>query len=133
MRVFLADNHRPVKLKGDIDRARQARRNPSVAEEKVWELVRNRRLGFKFKREHPFGGYRLDFYCAEAKVALELDGEQHDPIYDAERDRYLSEFDVLVIRIPNIELFGLDPEAPYRDYFEELVKHCEKRSGRPRF
>ncbi|MEI7984125.1 MAG: DUF559 domain-containing protein [Armatimonadota bacterium] len=129
----MADNHRPSKKKEDIDRARQARSHPSVAEEIVWELVRNSRLGFKFKREHPFGGYRLDFYCAEAKVALELDGEQHDPIYDSDRDRYLSEFDVLVIRIPNLELFGLDPEAPYRDHLKELMKLCEKRSGRPRF
>ena len=133
MRVSLADNHRPRKEKEDIDRARSARKNPSAAEDIVWELIRNRKLGFNFKREHPFGGYRFDFYCAEAKLALEMDGEQHDPAYDAERDRYAAKFGVLVFRIPNVEFFKVDPVQPYENGIEECINLCEQRTGRPRF
>jgi very-short-patch-repair endonuclease len=53
----------------------------------MWSILRDRRFaGYKFRREHPLGPYTLDFYCAEAKLALELDGSQHGfPTYQ-ERD-----------------------------------------------
>ena len=124
---------RPRRTKNQIDLARSARKQPSVVEEIVWEMVRNQKLGFKFKREHPVGPNRIDFYCAEAKVGLEMDGEQHDPVLDASRDLYLSTMGILIFRIPNVEFFHLDPSAPYRDHIEELIRVCEERSGRPRF
>ena len=129
----MAYNQRPSKKKEDIDRARAARKSPSAAEDIVWEMLRNRKLGFKFKREHPFGGYRFDFYCAEAKLALEMDGEQHDPAYDVERDQYAKAFGVMVYRIPNVEFFQLDPTLPYKDGIEECIRLCEQRTGRLRF
>ena len=129
----MAERKRLKRTREQVALARDARKSPSVAEEIVWGIVRNRKLGFKFKREFPIGPYRFDFYCDEAKVALEMDGEQHNPIRDATRDQYFESMGIETFRVPNVEFFALDPEALYRDYIEELVKLCEQRSGRSRF
>jgi len=39
----------------------------------LWELVRGKQLGFKFRSQHPFPPFILDFYCPQARVAVELD------------------------------------------------------------
>ena len=129
----MAGRIRPKRTKEQIALGQSARKKPSVAEDIVWEIVRNRKLGFKFKREHSIGRYRVDFYCAEAKLGLEMDGEQHDPVRDAIRDEYFSTIGILIFRVPNVEFFQLDPTAPYRDHLEECIKLCEERTGRPRF
>lgn len=129
----MPDRKRPKRTQEQVELAKQARKTPSVAEEIIWSIVRNRKLGFKFNREYPIGRYRIDFFCDEAKVGLEVDGEQHDPIQDKTRDAYLADLGILIFRIPNVEFFQIDPEAPYRDHIEELVKLCEQRSGRSRF
>ncbi|HEX9162646.1 MAG TPA: DUF559 domain-containing protein [Thermoanaerobaculia bacterium] len=52
--------------------------------------------------QHPIRGYIVDFYCAELKLAIELDGRQHaEAAYDAERDCELSKAGVTVLRIIN--------------------------------
>src|ERR1700704_5521681 len=59
-------------------RARQLRKKQTWAEKALWRLLRDRRFsGYKFRRQHPFGDYFLDFYCAEAKLVLETDGFMH--------------------------------------------------------
>lgn len=90
-------------------------------------MLRARKAEFKFRREHPIGPYRLDFYCAEVKVCIEMDGEQHDPERDLVRDRYLAKLGIVTVRIPNIEFFELDPVAPYRDHIGEALKVCKAR------
>ena len=80
-------------------------------------------------REHEVDRFRLDFYCREAMLAVEMDGEQHDPARDALRDEALSRLELHVHRIPNRRFFGLD-EAPYRDDLREIQRLCEERSGR---
>ena len=61
-----------------IARARGLRQNMPPAQRQLWRLLRDRRFaGYKFRREHSVGRYVLDFYCAEAKLSLELDGRQH--------------------------------------------------------
>ena len=58
--------------------ARQLRRNQTDDEKQLWRELRGRSFaGFKFRRQHTVGGYILDFYCADAKLAVELDGSQH--------------------------------------------------------
>ena len=98
-----------------------------MAEEIVWRLLRGHKEGFKFRREHPIGSYRLDFYCAEVKVCIELDGEQHDPVRDEIRDNYLARLGIVTYRIPNVEFSQLDPNAPYQDHILEALKLCESR------
>ena len=58
--------------------AKTLRRNQTDAEKKLWDHLRNRELAnFKFRRQHPIGSYIADFYCAEKKPLIELDGGQH--------------------------------------------------------
>ena len=119
----------PNRSKPAIQRARTARKNPSVAEEIVWGLLRNSRMGFKFRREFPILQYRVDFFCAEARLALEFDGEQHDPGRDAVRDQALGELGIEVLRIPNRTFFMLDRDTSL-DPLREILAMCEERSGR---
>jgi very-short-patch-repair endonuclease len=72
------------------------------SESKVWRAVRDRQLGFKIRRQQPMGRFILDFYCAEAKLAIEIDGDVHaapdQAVYDAARTAWLEERGYAVIR-----------------------------------
>lgn len=85
------------------DRARGMRKQPSRAERAVWEIVRDSRLGFKFRRQRPIDRYIADFACMEAKLIIEVDGASHDVNdqieYDAERTERLIALGWRVIRI----------------------------------
>jgi len=64
--------------KGAIEFARNLRKTATNSEALLWQLVRDRqRCGKKFRRQHPLGIYTVDFYCAEAKLVLEVDGTPH--------------------------------------------------------
>ncbi|MBI2741306.1 MAG: endonuclease domain-containing protein [Rhodospirillales bacterium] len=59
-------------------RARELRRDGSRAEQKVWELLRGRRInGAKFRRQHPIGPYFADFACISRRLVIEVDGDHH--------------------------------------------------------
>src|SRR6266511_731801 len=77
-------------------RARTLRKKATWAEKLLWSRLRNRQFaGYKFRRQHPVGPYNLDFYCAEARLAVELDGREHGhPDHrttDKERDAFLAQ------------------------------------------
>ena len=114
-----------------IRRARGFRRNSSVAESVFWEHVRNIGTGFKFRRQVPIGRYFLDFYCAEAKLSVELDGEQHasNREYDGRRDAALARLGIKTVRIPNLDLFE-DTHVQLTRWLGKIVQECEERSGR---
>ena len=63
-------------------------------------------LGLKFRRQQVVGRYVLDFYCAELRLGIEIDGEVHDgqPEYDAVRDEILSSYGIRILRIRNEDL-----------------------------
>ena len=67
-----------------------------------------RRYPFRFTRQKVMGKYILDFYCAQAKLAIELDGSQHyqdaEVVKDEERTNYLAGYAIQVVRIPNNEV-----------------------------
>jgi len=76
----------------------------------LWSRLRNRQLdGWKFKRQVPKGRYIVDFYCAEARLIVELDGGQHAHAaavaHDARRTTYLQESGFRVARFWNNEVF----------------------------
>jgi very-short-patch-repair endonuclease len=85
--------------------ARDLRRAQTRAEHKVWWWLRDRALGYKFRRQVPVGPYILDFYCDELGLAIELDGPQHNTFdmsdYDSERTLFLRERGIEVVRMPN--------------------------------
>lgn len=85
------------------DRARGMRKQPSEAERAVWEIVRDNRLGAKFRRQRPISRYIADFACMEAKLIIEIDGNSHDIAdqieRDAERTRILNTLGWRVLRL----------------------------------
>ena len=70
----------------------------------LWRLLRGSPGGFRFRRQHPAGPFVLDFFCARANLAVEIDGFSHDagdrPIRDARRDAWLAEHRIDTLRIP---------------------------------
>jgi very-short-patch-repair endonuclease len=107
------------------DLSRQFRREPTSAERRFWDLVRDRRFdGHRFRRQHPLGTYIADFYCSELRLAVEIDGPIHDAQRDAdrERDANLATFGVHVFRITNAEALGDSASIlqRLRDYIARL-------------
>ncbi|KUM42516.1 endonuclease domain-containing protein [Pseudomonas sp. EpS/L25] len=86
-----------------ITHARSLRRNQTDAERALWQHLRGKRFqGFKFRRQHPYGRYILDFVCLEARLVVELDGGQHqDSPADRERDVWLGAQDFQTLRFWN--------------------------------
>ena len=85
-------------------RAKSLRSEMSLPEVLLWQALRTRPGGLKFRRQHPAGRYVLDFFCASLRLAVEIDGEAHDrtgrPKHDEGRDVWLGAHDVRVLRIP---------------------------------
>ena len=97
-------------------RAIELRQTETEAEKKLWSLIRNRQLnGKKFRRQHAFTNYILDFYCHECKLAVELDGTPHqekeNKEYDAARTRLLEEYGITVLRFWNNEVMNDDKKV----------------------
>jgi very-short-patch-repair endonuclease len=88
-----------------LARAREMRRPQTPTETALWRALRNRNLKYKFRRQHPIENFIVDFYCAQAKLCIEIDGATHlEPSqveYDAARTAYLEESGYTVIRFTN--------------------------------
>ncbi|MDR1761085.1 MAG: DUF559 domain-containing protein [Bacteroidales bacterium] len=90
--------------------ARDLRKNQTEAEKFLWQILRNRQLNnLKFRRQHPLCvGFILDFYCAEAKLGIELDGGYHNSAeqqaHDDERTKIINEYGINIIRFTNEEV-----------------------------
>ena len=94
------------------------------AEQLLWGLVRDRRFaGKKFRRQHPIGRYILDFYCHECRLAVELDGGQHNDeetrSRDDRRSRFLSEQGVRVVRFWNHDVL-LQTDSVLESLWDEV-------------
>ena len=60
------------------DRARELRRDMTLAERRLWDLLRSRQMdGFRFRRQMPIGPYIADFCCLQTRLIIEVDGGQH--------------------------------------------------------
>ena len=92
-----------------VHTARQLRKRMTPAEKRLWEALRNRRLaGLKFRRQHPYSTFILDFYCPQYGLVVEVDGGIHEyaqqASQDAERTAYLNTQGIRVIRFRNEEI-----------------------------
>ena len=101
--------------------AEALRRNPTDAEKRLWQMLRDRRLAdSKFRRQVPLGPYIVDFYCAEAKLVVEADGGQHaESPMDEVRTAWLTENGYRVKRYWNNEILQ-NPEGIFIDLLEAL-------------
>ncbi|MFH1137463.1 MAG: DUF559 domain-containing protein [Pseudomonadota bacterium] len=94
--------------------ARSLRKEQTDAEGRLWRLLRDRRLaGKKFRRQHPFPPYIVDFYCHEAKLVIEVDGGQHAETrrHDAIRSAFLEQSGLRVIRFWNNEVLQCNEDV----------------------
>ena len=86
--------------------ARRMRRNMTPAEQALWQQLRNNKLdGFHFRRQQVIDGFIVDFYCHTAGLAVEVDGDAHDTLYDMDRDLILRQRGIRVIRFRNEQIF----------------------------
>ena len=93
--------------KGLVKNAKELRKNMTKEERHLWyDYLKNKDI--RFIRQKIIGNYIVDFYCAKANLVIELDGSQHYEdkgiAYDTERTKYLEQYGLMVIRIPNNEI-----------------------------
>lgn len=90
---------------------RSLRNNPTEPEHRLWQALRSEQLGVKFRRQHNIGSYVADFYSAEAKLIVEVDGDSHyaDTAarqHDVERDKYFTMLGLRVLRVTNTDVMA---------------------------
>jgi len=109
-------------------RAKELRQEMTPAEKILWEHLRNRQLGgFKFRRQAPMGAFIADFYCAECRLVIEIDGDIHD--LQVEQDKLRTEeiesFGYRVIRFRNTEV-----EHNIHSVLAKILEACRLPSPR---
>ena len=127
--------------KETVEKARTLRRTMSQPEARLWQVLRTRPAGFKFRRQHPLGPYVIDFYCPAAKLAVEVDGVSHEmgnnPACDDRRDRWLGEHGFTILRIPAVELYGdIEPAVrtilSYCGSHQSSLSQCDGEGDNPK-
>jgi very-short-patch-repair endonuclease len=100
----------------------------SVSEKVFWEYIRGEKLGFKFRRQQNAGRYHLDFYCAAAKVCIEIDGEQHldQREHDTQRDAEMEELGIVTLRFPSLKIFDNSPDL--EQFLNKVYELCCSRT-----
>ncbi len=88
--------------------ARQMRKNPTAAEEALWQSLRKRQLGVKFRRQHAIERFIVDFYCRDASLVVEVDGpiRQYTVEEDAIRQQFLESQGLRVLRFTNDQVLN---------------------------
>lgn len=93
-------------------------------EKKLWEYLRKKPLGFKFRRQHPLAGYVLDFYCHKLRLSIEVDGGYHlkkeQKEKDEERTEYLKNLGITEMRVTNNQVIRK---------FETVTENINNRLG----
>ncbi len=91
-----------------IERRKELRKASTQEENILWQELRNSKLGVKFRRQHSIGGYVADFYCAKARLVIEIDGATHNEKdqkeYDKFRGEFLKEYNHKILRFKNSEV-----------------------------
>jgi very-short-patch-repair endonuclease len=110
--------------------ARSMRHSPTRSEGRLWTWLRNREFhGVKFRRQVPIGRDIVDVYCPELKLAIEIDGRQHDAAWmwehDSERTVVIERHGIEIVRIEN-ELLIRDPRT-VEDILELAISRQRKR------
>ena len=107
-----------------IEEAKRMRKEPTEAEAALWELLRDKKLGDKFRRQHLIDDFIVDFVCLSKNLVIEVDGGYHNDLtqkeYDEQRTLFLNEKGFRVIRFTNEEVLG-NTEAVLKEIKQELV------------
>ena len=121
----------PEKL---LHNARKLRRSMTDAEQLLWFCLRRRQVdGFRFRRQHPFEQFVLDFYCPEVRLVVELDGGQHNSeagaAHDAGRTVALEMCGIRVVRFWNHDVLR-NLEGVLQVIHEALLDRVDVSYGR---
>ncbi|MDH6310100.1 leucyl-tRNA synthetase [Dysgonomonas sp. PFB1-18] len=94
----------------NIDNARENRKNPTEAENILWQMLRGKALGYKFRRQHLIDRFIVDFVCFEKGIIIEVDGGYHNTPeqkeYDEQRSAILTDLGYQILRFSNEEVIG---------------------------
>jgi len=110
--------------------ARDLRAAPTPAEKLLWKYLRDRHAGgFKFRRQQRLGRFYADFFCAEAKLVVEIDGTAHEDRAEADEARttWMRDGMLEVIRFTNEEV-----EEATNSVIDRIIKKCTERTSGPR-
>lgn len=106
--------------------ARRLRREMSLPERLLWRELKGRAGGLKFRKQHPVGPCVIDFYCASAKLGIEIDGIAHDmgdrPERDEMREAFIREQGIALARFLATDVL----KSPV-DVAEAIVARCRER------
>ena len=112
--------------------AKAMRLNPTPAEEMLWSRLRGKQTGYKFRRQHPFSDYVVDFYCFAVAYVIEVDGNVHDnptnKLEDENKDIDLDSKGIFVQRFTNEEVLG-DIESVMNQINETLENLNAKKNS----
>jgi very-short-patch-repair endonuclease len=92
--------------KEKLQRAKELRRAMTPAERLLWQEVRAKKLGVRFRRQQIIAGFIVDFYCHKAALVVEVDGDIHDlqQEEDARREKALRDMGLRIVRFRNDEI-----------------------------
>lgn len=92
----------------NLEKAKEMRKNPTETEDIVWQRLRDKQTGFKFRRQHPVGNYIPDFVCLQKNLIVEIDGKIHleQQEQDQLRTEDLEQLGYTVIRFTNEEVIA---------------------------
>ena len=91
------------KIESLLKKAKEMRKSPTQTEEIIWEILRDEKLGFQFRRQHIIDHFIIDFVCLKKGLIIEIDGDIHDlqKERDIERDNRLKELGFSILRFSN--------------------------------
>ena len=108
-------------------KARKNRNNPTKQEIRMWyEVLFNRKTGYKFTRQKPIDSFIIDFYSPELRMGIEIDGDTHaEQIeYDQSRTKILENLGIKIIRYTNLEVM-----QNIAGVCDNLIEEIAKREG----
>lgn len=111
---------------------RQAlRNNMTEPEKKLWQMLRGKQMGVKFRRQHGIGHYIADFYCPDLKLVIEVDGDSHRSAdaqtYDAIRHDFMMSLGITTLRFTNDEVMNY-PDRIHQ-HLTKYLNTVEKSHG----
>lgn len=110
-------------------KARLMRRNPTEAEDVLWQRVRRKQLGLRFHRQTCMYGFIVDFWCPKKSLVVEVDGPSHDgrSLEDSKRDSILAGHGIKTVRFQNDQVLS-DLESVVLSILTEFSSRSARRT-----
>ncbi|MCF8231181.1 MAG: endonuclease domain-containing protein [Bacteroidales bacterium] len=89
-----------------FEKAKELRKNMTSEEQKLWDRLRKKQLGVRFRAQHPIERFIMDFYCHQLKLVIEVDGDIHNfqKEYDLGRNIEIEKYGIKVLRFKNFQI-----------------------------